>query len=254
MGEVDYKFPGPVPKEALEWFKKKGLRPAFSHLEVWKEEHARAFTIAKVMERDILEHVQTELTKALAEGRTFEDWRKEVWPQLQKSGWLAHAKTVGGVPRRLRTIYDTNMRTSRAHGQWQRIQRTKKVLPFLMYALGPSERHREEHVAWAGTILPVDDPWWDEHYCPNGWGCKCHTIQLGRREVERRGGPSERPKVERVRWKNKVTGKSELIPKGIDPGWNYNPGKHPNKGLLDAAKKADIDNPPIAKPKKSKKK
>jgi hypothetical protein len=62
------------------------------------------------------------------------------------------------------------MRVSRSAGQWQRIDRTKKTLPYLVYYLGPSANHRDEHVGWAGTILPVDHPWWDTHFVPNGWG------------------------------------------------------------------------------------
>lgn len=236
-----YKAPGPVPKEAVAWFKAKNLKPSFSYLGTWKEEHARSFVIAKVMELNILADVQRILAESLEEGKTFRQFQTEALPLLEKSGWLPFARVQGGVPNRLRTIYDTNMRVSRATGHWQRVQRTKKALPYLVYELGPSERHREEHVAWAGTTLLVDDPWWDEHATPNGWGCKCHIRQAGRREVDRRGGPSERPKVERVRWKNKVTGKSELIPKGIDPGWNYNPGAHPNEGLRRAAKEAGYD-------------
>jgi hypothetical protein len=46
--------PGPVPKEAIKFLEGKGLKPAFSYLEVWKEEHETAFTVAKIMENDIL--------------------------------------------------------------------------------------------------------------------------------------------------------------------------------------------------------
>lgn len=236
-----YKAPGPVSKEAIAWFKAKKLKPSFSYLETWKEEHARAFVVAKVLEVDVLDAVQKILTESLENGETFAQFKAKALPELSKTGfWLDHAKQVRGVPARLLTIYETNMRVSRATGQWQRIQRTKRALPYLEYALGPAARHRDEHVAWAGTILPVDDPWWDEHMTPNGWGCRCHVIQLTRRIVDRRGGPSKSPIVERRRWKNPLTGKTESIPRGIDPGWNYNPGATSNKGLVEAARAAGL--------------
>ena len=40
---VASKFP---PKESLDWFKAKGLKPAFDYRDVWKEEHANAFMAA----------------------------------------------------------------------------------------------------------------------------------------------------------------------------------------------------------------
>jgi len=164
-----YKFPGAPPKEAIEYFESKGLKVGFDYTDVWKEEHAFAFTAAKIAELDVLSKVQSSLLDALAEGKTFHTWQKEIGPTLDKSGWSNYHKQTPKKSR-LRTIYDTNMRMSRSTGQWQRIERTKVVLPFLIYELGPSVRHRPEHEDWEGTTLPVEDPWWDDHFVPNGWG------------------------------------------------------------------------------------
>ena len=35
---------------------------------------------------------------------------------------------------------------------------------------------------------------------------------------------AEAPPVKRVKWVNKRTGEEEMVPEGIDPGWDYNPG------------------------------
>ena len=37
------------------------------------------------------------------------------------------------------------MRVARAAGQWARIQRTKEARPYLVYELGPAEKHRPLH-------------------------------------------------------------------------------------------------------------
>ena len=123
------------------------------------------------------------------------------------------------------------MRTARSAGQWERVQRTKATHSMLVYELGPSERHRAEHEAWAGTILPADDPFWDTHYPPNGWGCKCRVRQLSRRAAEKRGGKTPRPETPTKEWKNKRTGEVSQVPVGIDPGWDYNVGKSRRKGI-----------------------
>ena len=75
-----------------------------------------------------------------------------------------------------------NRRTAYAAGQWARILRTAKALPYLLYSLGPN---RDHHVAIAGTILPFDTPFWHTHFPPNGWGCKCRVRQISSRERER---------------------------------------------------------------------
>lgn len=260
--------PGPPPKEALEWFRAKGLKIGFDWRDVWREEHAAAFTVAKIMRLDLLADVRAEVDRALAEGLTFRDFQKRLAPMLQEKGWwgvqdMADPQTGEvrqvqlGSPRRLRVIYDTNLRTARAAGQWARIQKTREGLPYLLYTVGPSREHRPEHLSWHGTLLPVDDPWWKTHFVPNGWGCKCRIRQISRREYERlkesgvpappsaatqdinpkTGLPTGRraratvpvkttaPKLSAVEWTNQRTGEVMEVPRGIDPGWDYNPGE-----------------------------
>ena len=188
--------PGPPPQEALDWFRAKGLRPGFSHLDVWREEHAVAFTVAKMLELDLLADVRDAVDRALADGETFRDFARRLTPILQDKGWWGSAEMIDpvtgaarpvrlGSPRRLRVIYDTNLRTARAAGQWARIQRTQDSHPYLLYTVGPSREHRPEHLSWHGTLLPVDDPWWKTHFAPNGWGCKCRIRQVSQRERDR---------------------------------------------------------------------
>lgn len=230
-----FRFPGPVPREALDYFRAKELRPGFHHLDVWRQEHASAWTVAKAMQVDLLEDIRGAVDRALAEGRTYREFARDLTPELERRGWWGRKRVVDpvtgktveaelGSPRRLRTIYRTNLRTARAAGQWERAQRTKRSHPYLLYGRSPAEERREEHAAWEGTLLPVDDPWWRTHHLPNGWGCKCPVRQVSRREAERLGGASERPRGDTVQWKNKRTGETMRVPRGIDPGWDYNPG------------------------------
>jgi hypothetical protein len=227
---------GTPPKEALAYFKAKNIKPGFAYQDVWREEHATAFTVAKAMKLDVLESIQDALHQALAEGRTFQQFRADLTPTLQQLGWwgkqvqtdpmTGEAKSVQlGSPRRLKTIYDVNTRVARAAGQWQRIQRNIKTHPILEYLLGPSEHHRVQHAAWAGTRLPADHPWWLTHATPNGYGCKCHIRAMTEAEADSLGGITDAPPVEYREWINKRTGEVDQVPVGIDPGWDYNPGQ-----------------------------
>lgn len=244
-----------IPKEALAWLKAKKLKPGFDYRDVWKEEHSAAFTVAKMTQLDLLADVRALVEDALESGQTFAEFREVLRPLLVKRGWwgqqlmddpqTGEARPVQlGSDRRIRTIYQTNMRTARAAGQWERIERTKRAMPYLLYALGPSLEHRDEHVKWANLCLPVDHPFWRTHFVPNGWGCKCGIRQVSRSEYDQLNASgrimTDAPDIKLVKWVNKRTGEEEQIPEGIDPGWNYNPGTG-RKAQLErqlAAKKA----------------
>ncbi len=236
---ANYTFNPAPPREALNYFRAKKLKPSFDYRDVWREEHASAFTVAKAMQIDILETIRDELDRSLAQGIPYEEFKKDLIPTLQKLGWWGKSEEVDpatgetqevvlGTPRRLKTIYQVNMRTARSAGQWQRAQRTKRSHQYLLYELGPSKEHRQEHLRWNGLLLPVDDPFWSTHMPTNGYGCKCRVRQVSRREYERlvKTGKylTKAPQVKTREWVNKRTGETLQVPEGIDPGFDTNPG------------------------------
>jgi hypothetical protein len=98
--------------------------------------------------------------------------------------------------------------------------------PYWQYRHGDSRQPRPEHLTWDGLILEHDHPWWDTHYTPNGWGCKCRILTLSKRDLARLGkdGPDKAPVVQYRQWEDR-SGKPHQVPVGIDPGWNYNVGQ-----------------------------
>lgn len=193
------------------------------------QEHAVAFTVAQSAKFDILGAVKDALQKALDEGQTYETFAKGLAPRLAAEGWWGVKIVEGrevqlGSPRRLRTIYRANMRAARAAGQWERIERVKAAMPYLLYQLGPSERHRPHHASKSGWVLPVDDPFWNEWMPPNGWGCKCHVRQITAQEAGRRGIIGQ-VNIPRRTVRDPVTLKPRDLPAGLDPAWSSNPGK-----------------------------
>lgn len=234
------------PQAALDWFKAKGIQPGFDYRDVWLEEQSNAFTVAKMLNADLLVEVRALVEQALEQGQTYQQFAAAIKPLLVKSGWwgiqemddpaTGETKRVQlGSEGRIKTIYRTNMRTARAAGQWQRIERTKRAMPYLTYTLGPSREHRALHVSWQGITLPVDHPWWQTHMPPNGWGCACGVRQTSKFEYAKMqddgGFKFEAPNDGTKEWVNTRTGGVETLPKGIEPGWNYNPGKSREQAL-----------------------
>ena len=89
-------------------------------------------------------------------------------------------------PGALKTIYWANVNTAYAAGEWERTWRTRRVLPYLEYLTSTAEHKRLEHLAWVGTVLPVEHIWWNTHYPPNGWECQCRVRQLSAHEAKTR--------------------------------------------------------------------
>lgn len=226
------------PKEAVDYFRKKGYRTSFDWRDMAAEEHAYAFTAAKAMRNDILQDIRGAVDDAIAKGKTFSDFKKALKPILQEKGWWGRKLAVDpltgeerevqlGSSRRLKVIFDTNLRTAYAAGKWERVQRTKDAFPYLRYVAVMDERTRAQHRQWHDVILPADDPFWDKFYPPNGWHCRCSVQQLSARDLERRGlalTRSDPATPDRV-WIDKRNGLALKVPRGIDPGFAQNPGK-----------------------------
>ena len=48
----------------------------------------------------------------------------------------------------------------------------------LQYRTAGDNHVREEHAAMHGITLPVNDPFWDKYFPPNGWNCRCTAVQV----------------------------------------------------------------------------
>ncbi|HEU4601570.1 MAG TPA: phage minor head protein [Steroidobacteraceae bacterium] len=244
-----------APKAALNFFRKKGLKASFSWQDMWQEEHDAAFTVAKMMDVDLLADVKQAVDDAIANGETFAEFAKKLKPELVKRGWWGQAEMEDpltgktrmvqlGSARRLQTIFRTNMQMAYSAGDWEQITETAEDAPYLMYDAIDDNRTRPQHRAWDGTVLRWDNPWWQTHRPPNGWYCRCSTIQLSKYDLQAMGkSVSEAPPVTTREYVNKRSGEISRVPDGIDPGFAYNPGasrqQHLNEQL--AAKRKAFD-------------
>lgn len=210
--------------EAIEFFRGKVNVPTEHWDDLWKGMHSRGFMVAGAMQEDMLESFRQAIDKALAEGTTLAEFQKTFDEEVARTGWSYHG-TRGW---RTSLVFNTNLRTSYAAGRYKQMTDPDvlNARPYWIYRHGDSIDPRPEHLAWDGLVLPADDPWWDTHYPPNGWGCTCRVFALSEREIEAMGkkAPDKTPKTETYKWKNRA-GETHTIPKGIDPGWDYNPGK-----------------------------
>ncbi|MCI6642923.1 MAG: hypothetical protein MSH18_01795 [Bacteroidales bacterium] len=48
----------------------------------------------------------------------------------------------------------------------------------LQYRTVGDERVRQEHASLNRVTLPLSSSFWDEHFPPNGWNCRCSVVQV----------------------------------------------------------------------------
>lgn len=249
-----------APTEAIAALEARGRRldPSFHWQEVYAEIHGRAFTVAKSAGFDILADVYAGLESALKDGKTFRQFADELTPLLQAKGWWGRQQAIDpltgqpisvqlGSPRRLRLIFDVNMRVSYAAGHWSSFERNRSTRPYLRYVALMDEQTRPTHALHHNLVLPIDHPHWRLWSPPCGWNCRCTLQSLSQRDVDRMRPmlKFEPPTINALPWQNKVTGETRFIPEGIDPGWDYNPGRAGHQGAINAGFAAKIATAPI---------
>lgn len=201
------------------------LQPTFAWTDVWQGEHDRAFMVAGAMKADLLADLAAAVDKAISQGTSLEEFRRDFRATVAKNGWPGKAGqgTKGGEAWRTRLIYRTNMATSYAAGRWAQIIEAGYRL--IVYHHGNSVEPRPQHLAWDGLILDLDNPeharFLATHAPPNGWGCSCYLSGARNMAMAKRLGGKPDLKLE-PGWDaiDPRTG----APKGIDKGWAYAPG------------------------------
>lgn len=185
------------------------LIPTERWTDLTRNSHDRAFAVAGAAKMDLLADFAASIDEAVAEGRSLDWFRQQFDEIVDRHGW----SYTGERNWRTRVIYGTNMRTSYAAGRLAQLRdpELQEVAPLWMYRHGGSADPRPHHLVLDRQVLPADDPWWETHYPPNGWGCSCYVVAVSESQARRMGGRFDDPGED---------------PRGtIDEGWDYMPGE-----------------------------
>lgn len=238
-------------REQIEFLTQKRDKPTRFWTDARHGDHDRAVVVAGVTDMAMLE----EFHAAVVEGaRTYDvqGFAAEFDRLVEKYGW----SYKGGRNWRIRTIFETNIRTSYMAGRLQQMRDPDvvKLRPFWQYRHAdtrvPSDP-REAHLAWDNLVLNWDDPWWDVHFPPNDWMCSCGVRTLSRGDLKRLGknGPDQAPEIKRRSYRHRSTGETVMLPEGVGFGWDYMPGNLWERGLVPSALMEDALAVPTADPK-----
>lgn len=187
---------GLPPEKAIAYFESKGYTFGFNWHDVEANAHATAFTVAGVLKQDVLEDIRTALSESLKNGGTLADFQKNLIPTLEQKGWLGKGLVADAdgvlrgkqlTPRRLETIFQTNMQAAYNAGRYQEQLANAESRPYLERIAIADSRTRPAHLALNGFIAPIDDPIWGILYPPDGYRCRCRCRARSARDIERFG-------------------------------------------------------------------
>lgn len=222
MAEIEGTFRRPFAEQVAAWRLRMANQIGTAAWDdLWQSQHDRAFVVAGALRADLLADLAGAVDKAIAEGTTLDEFRRDFRRIVAERGW--HGWTGEGSAKgeawRTRVIYQTNLRTSYAAGR--HAQLTAGSYRFWVYRHGGSREPRPMHLSWDGVALPPDHPFWVQHYPPNGWGCSCRVF--GARSeagIRRVGGIPGKDLPQGWDMTDPRTGAQ----RGIDKGWGYAAG------------------------------
>jgi len=168
-----------TPAEALKKFRRKIPMTKKQYSQLLDMAKGRAFTVAGIVEKDILKSVQEMLYKAIREGAPLKDFAFAL-----KQANIKYTGTVYGSdakkgepisPIHTETIVRTNFASVFNDGRWDLFNDPAVVgfVPAYQYSGILDNRIRETHRKMDGKIYPRDDPIWNRWRPPCGYNCRC---------------------------------------------------------------------------------
>jgi len=229
------------PEKVIEYFGSKGIAVSSDWHSLWQEAHAKAFTMSRVLKLDVLKSVRDEVLNAIEKGLTFKEFQKNIQPRLIKKGFWGRIVNEEGketfmTPHRLKTIYQTNIQSAYMAGRYREMIENADDRPYWQYLAVMDGLTRPEHAALNGKVFRYDDVFWETHYPPNGFNCRCRIRALRAGQL---AGMNITPETTKTADFETITqsagGRPAEITRYIDPktgvrmapdaGWNYNPGE-----------------------------
>lgn len=215
----------PLPfDEAIDWAASRSVvLPDIYYGEMQGIARAIAFSVAGLSKLDQIQAVKDSIDAALSSGGTFADWKKKV---------LSGEDPILNLPNhRLDNIFRTNLQSAYNRGRYEQQSRATESHPWWMYDAVNDSRTRPAHAAMDGFIARHDDPAWSSWYPPNGYRCRCRVITLSDRQSQQYISAD----AKRMENPEFASARHSAQP---DPGWDYNVGTAPMRGIDQAVSDA----------------
>lgn len=130
------------------------------------ELRARAFTVTGIQSADVLQRLRDEVA-SLPAGTTWDDAKADLIETL--SPFLGD-----DAEQRAELLLRIHGFQAFQAATWNIAQKDGDTIA-LQYMTMEDDRVRPSHAALDGIIVPKNDPFWDRHFPPWEWGCRCRV-------------------------------------------------------------------------------
>lgn len=191
--------------KGLDALKKKGENKVITDTydAISGEAHAKAFTVAKVSQLDVLNDIFKAIEDFKSSGKSVKEFRDGLIPLLQKKGWWGKHEVIDpvtgkkkiiqlGSESRLNLILRTNIRVAQQQARFKQQMKASSSRPYLEFQQQDRPSKRKSHAKLDGKIFRADDPEIHRIYPPNGFECNCKMRSLSERQFLNLGGKVER--------------------------------------------------------------
>lgn len=165
-------------REAVTAWRRRDPMPKDEYDALEDDAREHAWTVAAAAQADLVTDVWEAIDSAIENGDTLEDFQEAIGAQL--------AEAWGGPnPARVETIFRTNINTAYNEGRHSvfTAPAVREARPYWRFDVIDDDRLDDVCADCGGVILPLDDPWWDDHLPPLHYNCRCSFTALSAAEA-----------------------------------------------------------------------
>jgi len=183
------------PEKTIAMFKEKGIKVTWDWNELERAAHDESFTVAKVMNADVLQLMKDLIARAQSEGLSFKEWSEKVEQELALAGFAPKQQstdpTTGKVvevdlsaPSRLKTIFETNMQSSYMNSRWDQMQKSASHRPYMQYIPIVDGRTTATCSNLVNVVVEMGDA--GVRIPPLHYNCRTRIRSLAQRDLDRK--------------------------------------------------------------------
>lgn len=172
--DIDFK---PTPhREAAATIRNKIALPKRVFEQLLPELRNRAFTVTGIESANALQTIREQIA-GLPEGVRWDDAKQEIVDSLEP--FLGEGPASEN---RATLLLRTHGFQAFNASTWKLAQEDDETT-HLQYLATEDDRVRDSHLALNGIVLPKNDPFWDLHYPPWEWNCRCRVRTMSADQV-----------------------------------------------------------------------